>query len=106
MKLFWLVVKNLRRNLIRSTLTALGTMVLVFVVTLVWSILSFLQNATDEKNSNLKAIVTERWRRAIRQSADAYGRPGRDEIRDHQYPRGSRQAHSPPLRDRAVELSR
>lgn len=61
MKLIWLMIKNLRRNLIRSTLTALGTMVLVFVVTLVWSILSFLQKATDEKSSNLKAIVTERW---------------------------------------------
>jgi len=62
MKLLLLVVKNLRRNLVRSTLTALGTMVLVFVVTLVWSVLSFLDNATREKSQNLKGIVTERWR--------------------------------------------
>jgi putative ABC transport system permease protein len=31
------------------------------VVTLVWSVLAFLDNATAEKQRNLKAIVTERW---------------------------------------------
>ncbi len=60
-KYFALIVKNLRRNVLRTTLTALGTMVLVFVVTLVWSILSLLDSLVTEKNSNLKAIVTERW---------------------------------------------
>ena len=34
---------------------------LVFVVTLVWSILDFLDKVTAEKTDNLKAIVTERW---------------------------------------------
>src|SRR5216117_3405366 len=61
MKFFRLILKNLRRNLLRTILTALGTMVLVFVVTLVWSILYFLDKATSEKSQNLKAIVTERW---------------------------------------------
>ena len=61
MKYLILIWKNLRRSILRSTLTALGTMVLVFVVTLVWSVLSFLQAATEEKSQNLKAIVTERW---------------------------------------------
>ncbi len=36
-------------------------MVLVFVVTLVWSILDFLDKVTAEKSEDLKAIVTERW---------------------------------------------
>jgi len=36
-------------------------LVLVFVVTLVWSVLSFLDEVTREKSSNLKAIVSERW---------------------------------------------
>jgi putative ABC transport system permease protein len=36
-------------------------MVLVFVVTLVWSILDLLDQATADKTENLKAIVTERW---------------------------------------------
>jgi putative ABC transport system permease protein len=60
-KLLLLTVKNMRRNLVRSTLTALGTMVLVFVFTLIWSVLSFLDAVTAEKTENLKAIVSERW---------------------------------------------
>jgi putative ABC transport system permease protein len=61
MKFLLLILKNVRRNAVRSTLTAVGTMVLVFVVTLVWSILDFLDKVTAEKTDNLKAIVTERW---------------------------------------------
>ena len=61
MKFLLLMVKNVRRNLLRSILTALGTMVLVFVVTLIWSVLSFLDRETEAKSKNLKAIVTERW---------------------------------------------
>ena len=61
-KLSLLVLQNLARNPLRTTLTVLGTMVLVFVVTLVWSILDFLNQATTEKSNNLKAIVSERWR--------------------------------------------
>ncbi|HEX4131410.1 MAG TPA: ABC transporter permease [Pirellulales bacterium] len=61
MKFVFLILKNLRRNLLRTVLTALGTVVLVFVVTLVWSVLSFLDDVTSEKSTNLKAIVTERW---------------------------------------------
>ncbi len=61
MKFLLLILKNLRRNPLRSTLTALGTVALVLVVTLVWSILAFLDEVTAEKKSNLKAIVSERW---------------------------------------------
>jgi putative ABC transport system permease protein len=57
-----LIFDNARRNLLRTSLTALGTIVLVCIVTLVWSVLEFLQNVTTEKTSNIKAIVTERWR--------------------------------------------
>jgi putative ABC transport system permease protein len=62
MKFALLILKNVRRNLVLSLLTSLGTIVLVLVVTLVWSILAFLDRATAEKQQNLKAIVTERWR--------------------------------------------
>lgn len=62
MKFARLIFQNLLRNKTRSLLTAAGTMILVFVVTLVWSILGFLAKATAEKPANLKAIVTERWR--------------------------------------------
>ncbi len=61
MKFLLLIVKNVGRNLLRSILTALGTMVLVLVVTLVWSILHFIDKATEEKSKDFKAIVTERW---------------------------------------------
>jgi putative ABC transport system permease protein len=61
MKFLMLIVKNLRRNLIRSMLTSAGVMVLVFVITLIWSILGFLDVATSEKTSNFKGIVTEKW---------------------------------------------
>ncbi len=61
MKLFLLMLKNIRRNWIASLLASAGTIVLVLVVTLVWSILAFLDAATAEKTQNLKAIVTERW---------------------------------------------
>jgi len=61
MKYLILILKNIGRNRLRSILTALGTMVLVFVVILVWSILAFLDQAMAEKSQNIKAIVTERW---------------------------------------------
>lgn len=61
MKFFLLIVKNIFRNRVRSVLTALCTMVLVFVITLVWSILTFLDNAMAAKDTGFKAIVTEKW---------------------------------------------
>lgn len=61
MKYVFLVFENIRRNLIRSTLTGMGTMVTVLVITLVFTVLTALDKATTEKNSNIKAIVTEKW---------------------------------------------
>ncbi len=61
MRFFRLILKNIWRNPLRSVLTALGTMLLVLVVTMVWSILAFLDEASAEKNANFKVIVTERW---------------------------------------------
>lgn len=61
MKLLGLVFRNLLRNKVRTLLMALGTMMLVFVVTLVWSVLGFLDQATAAKSERIKAVVTERW---------------------------------------------
>jgi putative ABC transport system permease protein len=61
MKFLMLIFKNLRRNMVRSMLTSAGIMVLVFVITLIWSILGFLDMATTEKAANFKGIVTEKW---------------------------------------------
>lgn len=77
MKLFLLMVKNVRRNLIRTILTAIGTMILVLVVTGIWSVLEFLDNATSEKSQNIKGIVTERWQ-IPSQMPMSYARPLED----------------------------
>ncbi len=61
MKFLVLVVENIRRNIVRTTLTSLGTMMLVLVVTLVFTVLTSLDKVTTEKSSNIKAIVTEKW---------------------------------------------
>ncbi len=60
-KLFLLIVKNLRRNLLRTALTCLATFVLVSMVTLIWTVVYFLDQITMEKSKDLKLIVTERW---------------------------------------------
>jgi len=74
MKFFLLIIKNVGRNPLRSILTVLGSMVLVLVVTLVWSILYFLHMVTAEKKENLKAVVTDRWVIPSRLPSD-YERP-------------------------------
>lgn len=61
LKFFGLMFKNIRRGMLRSILTAIGTMALVVVVTLVWTVLHALSKATQEKEADLKVIVTERW---------------------------------------------
>lgn len=55
-----LIIKNVRRNMLRSVLTSLGTMVLVLVVTLVWSVLGFIDGQTREKSNDFKVLVTEK----------------------------------------------
>ncbi len=63
--LYWeqsrFIVRSLRRNLLRSTLTGLATFVLVLVITLVWSVLAFLDNQTETKSHNFKALITEKY---------------------------------------------
>ncbi len=61
MKFFLLILKNLRRNKLRTALTCLAVMVLVFVVTMIWTVIYFLEDFTREKSSNLKALVTDRY---------------------------------------------
>ena len=61
MKFFLLILRNITRNPVRSLFTALGTMILVAVVTLVWSVLDFLDAQPTAKSQNVKVVVTERW---------------------------------------------
>lgn len=62
MQLLRLVFDNLRRNLFRTCMTAVASIILVLVVTGVLSILAFLESVTQEKSQNFKALVTEKWR--------------------------------------------
>jgi len=55
-----LIIRSLSRNLMRTSLTYLAVFVLVAVITFIWSILGFLSQITEEKESNLKALITER----------------------------------------------
>jgi putative ABC transport system permease protein len=61
MKFFLLILKNLRRNKLRTITTSLAVMVLVLVVTMIWTVVAFIDNFTKEKSGNLKAVVTDRY---------------------------------------------
>jgi putative ABC transport system permease protein len=61
MKFFLLIVKNLRRNILRTTLTSLAIVVMVFMITLIWTIVFRLGVITEEKSKDFKLIVTEKW---------------------------------------------
>jgi len=74
MKYLLLIFRNLRRSMVRSGLTALGTMVLVLVVTLVWSILSFLNQVMSERKTDIKMLITEKWQ-IPSQMPFSYARP-------------------------------
>jgi putative ABC transport system permease protein len=56
-----IVLKSLRRNLLRTSLTYLATFVLTVVVVMVWSVLYFLDVLTQEKARDLKVIVSEKY---------------------------------------------
>lgn len=56
-----ITVKNLRRAPVRTMLIATATMVLVAKVTLIWTVIYFLDQVTKEKSKDLKLIITERW---------------------------------------------
>src|SRR4051794_5136530 len=55
------MIKSLRRNLLRSVLTALATAFLVLMVTLIWSVLAFIDRQTEAKSKDLKVIVSEKY---------------------------------------------
>lgn len=69
-----LVFRSLRRNRLRTSLTYLATFVLVMVVTLVWSVLYYLDGLVVEKSRDLKIIVSDRWQ-ALSQMPYAYAEP-------------------------------
>jgi putative ABC transport system permease protein len=55
------IFKNVRRNMLRTTLASLAIVVLTLIVTAVWSILVPMDAMLVEKTADIKAIVTEKW---------------------------------------------
>lgn len=62
MKVFFLILKNLRRNKVRSILTALAVFLLVAIITLIATFTKFLDDLMVEQSKDVLAIVTERYR--------------------------------------------
>jgi putative ABC transport system permease protein len=61
LKFLLLIVKNLRRNKLRTAINGLAVMVLVVVVTMLWTVIAFVANFKKEKSGNLKVIVSDRY---------------------------------------------
>lgn len=61
LKLLLMIFKSLQRNILRTSLTYLATFVLVLVVTMVWSILAFIDAVSSDKAEDFKIIITERY---------------------------------------------
>jgi putative ABC transport system permease protein len=57
-----LILKNLRRNPLRSLLTMLAVVVLVAVFSIIVSFLLFFDDFMTEKNKDVKLIISERYR--------------------------------------------
>lgn len=60
-RMFLLGLKNLQRNYLRTVLTGVAIGVLAFMITLIWTIIYFIELATEERAKDLKIIVTYRW---------------------------------------------
>jgi putative ABC transport system permease protein len=56
-----LLVKGLRRNPLRTSLTYLAAFVLVAIVTIVWSALYVLDRFMQERAKEIKVVVSEKW---------------------------------------------
>lgn len=56
-----LVFRSVWRNKLRTMLTASSVFVLTFVVSMIWSILIFLENTTAPNTRSSKGIATEKW---------------------------------------------
>src|SRR5207237_10118590 len=60
-RMMLLALKNLRRNLVRTLLTGLAIAVFVMMVTLIWSVMFFLDASMQSKSADFKLLVSEGW---------------------------------------------
>jgi putative ABC transport system permease protein len=62
MKLLILILKNLRRNKVRSILTALAIFLLVAIFTMIATVIAFLDSQMAEQSKDVMAVITDRYR--------------------------------------------
>lgn len=60
-KIAGLVFRNLRRNLVRTSLSYIALFILTGMLTLIYSIVWFLALVTQEREDNLQVIMTEKY---------------------------------------------
>jgi putative ABC transport system permease protein len=60
-RLFLLGIKNLRRNLVRTLLTSSAIGFFAFMITMIWTIIYFIELVTVERSKDLKIIATYKW---------------------------------------------
>lgn len=60
-KIARLLLRGLLRNLLRTSLTYLALFVLTFVLAMLFTVVEFLGRMTQEKDKNLKVIMTEKY---------------------------------------------
>jgi putative ABC transport system permease protein len=60
-RLCLLILKNLRRNMLRTMLTAVAIAVFALMISMIWTVVSFLDASMEEKSQDIKLIITERW---------------------------------------------
>jgi putative ABC transport system permease protein len=56
-----MMFRSLRRNLLRTSLTYVALFVFTFVLTLIYSIVAFLESVQEEKQQDVKVIMTEKF---------------------------------------------
>lgn len=62
MKFCLLILKNLKRNPLRSILTALAVVVLVVIFSMIWTVVLFLDRAMEARAADVPVVMTERYR--------------------------------------------
>jgi putative ABC transport system permease protein len=86
-----MLVKGLRRNPLRTSLTYLAAFVLVAVVTIIWSALYVLDHLMETKSKDIKVVISEKWQ-ANSEMPFAYARPLCDGAADPSVPGSTRPA--------------
>ena len=60
-KMALLILKNLRRNMLRTSLTAVAIAVFAVMITMIWTVVSFIDETMEEQSHDIKLIISERW---------------------------------------------